>query len=422
MKPIIARRLKAAREAKGLTQQELSDELGFKDRQTLAAMEAGLRKVSAEELVKIIKILGRDLDYFTDPLRIEGEGRFSWRADAESMEDVADLESLAGGWIAMYRSFANGAPGVPARSAPLHLDLTAKSSLEDAQHAAAWLGDEWNLGETPATTLETAIKQKLRVLVLHVDTAYGIDSAAVRLPGFNAILLSRTAPAPKRNFNLAHELFHLLTWETMAPRHTEHARLDARSKPEQLANAFALVLLMPEPAVRATFAAKPAGANETWPRSDADSTQTLTPRWLNDRAREFQVTTEAYQWRLVQLAMLSKNRVDKNIDWTHKRKPSRKRQSSESQALAAEANFMSTPVLASRAAAENPASDVADAMLPSPSGSVTDPRPFSEEFVHVLHAALKDKQLELDRAVQLLGLDEDEVADLFRTYQLEVPF
>jgi XRE family transcriptional regulator, fatty acid utilization regulator len=199
--------------------------------------------------------------------------------------------------------------------------------------------------------------------------------------------LSRTAPTPKRNFALAHELFHLLTWETMAPQHTEHGRLDARSKPEQLANAFALVLLMPGPTILAALTNKPAGANEAWPRSDADSTQTLTPRWLNDRARELQVTTEAYQLRLVQLAMLSKDRVDRNLDWTRERKQ-----------------------------------PVADATLPHPSGSVTDPRPFSEEFVRVLHAALKDKHLELDRAVQLLGLDEDEVADLFRLYQLEVPF
>jgi Zn-dependent peptidase ImmA (M78 family)/transcriptional regulator with XRE-family HTH domain len=414
MKPIIARRLKAAREARGLTQQELSDQLGFKDRQTLAAIEAGLRKVSAEELVQVIKILGRDLDYFTDPLRIEGEGRFTWRADEANKDELSELESRAGGWIGMYRSLAAGAP---ARSAPLHLDLTAKSSIEDAIHAAAWLGDEWNLGDVPATQLETAINKKLRVLVLHVDTAHGIDSAAVRLPGFSAILLSRAATAPKRNFDLAHELFHLLTWETIEPQHTEPARIDARSKPEQMANAFALALLMPEAAVRATLATRP--DNEAWPRDDA-ATQTLTPRWLNDRAREFQVTTEAFQLRLVQLGMLSKDRVDRNIDWTHGHKPARPRmvmhemrgptKEEKKRMLDPDKSWpVKTPELNE------------EALMPYPSRNVTDPRPFSEEFVRVLHAALKDKHIALDRAMQLLDLDQDEVAQLFRMYQLEVP-
>jgi DNA-binding XRE family transcriptional regulator len=45
-------RIKVAREAMNLTQSQLGKEMGFKDRQTITAIESGLRKVSAEELTR----------------------------------------------------------------------------------------------------------------------------------------------------------------------------------------------------------------------------------------------------------------------------------------------------------------------------------------------------------------------------------
>jgi transcriptional regulator with XRE-family HTH domain len=97
----IAKRIKAAREAAGLTQQQLSDALGFKDRQTVAAIEAGIRKVKAEELLRIMQILGKDLEYFTDPFRLDGEGNFSWRFSAGVEDRLDDFEARAGSWLAL---------------------------------------------------------------------------------------------------------------------------------------------------------------------------------------------------------------------------------------------------------------------------------------------------------------------------------
>jgi transcriptional regulator with XRE-family HTH domain len=47
--PFIGTRIKALREQKGLSQEELARALGFKDRQTLSAIETGERRVTAEE-------------------------------------------------------------------------------------------------------------------------------------------------------------------------------------------------------------------------------------------------------------------------------------------------------------------------------------------------------------------------------------
>jgi transcriptional regulator with XRE-family HTH domain len=77
-----------AREALGLNQKQLSENIGFKDRQTLSAIENGQRKVSSAELLAFIRALGKDLDYFTDPFRLVGEGVFSWRAQAARVLDA----------------------------------------------------------------------------------------------------------------------------------------------------------------------------------------------------------------------------------------------------------------------------------------------------------------------------------------------
>src|SRR3990172_10979170 len=104
MNNLINKRLKIAREKAGLTQAQLAEKLGFKDRQTLAAIEAGQRKMSAEELVRAMDVFGVDLDYFTDGFRLVGEGRFSWRADKNATEEfLGAFEDHAGRWVATYR-------------------------------------------------------------------------------------------------------------------------------------------------------------------------------------------------------------------------------------------------------------------------------------------------------------------------------
>ncbi len=76
---LIGARIKALREKRGLSQDSLAQLFGFKDRQTVSAIETGLRRVTAEELVLAVEKLGAPLEYFTDPFLLVGEGRFSWR-------------------------------------------------------------------------------------------------------------------------------------------------------------------------------------------------------------------------------------------------------------------------------------------------------------------------------------------------------
>ena len=59
--------------------EQLAGLFRFKDRQTVSAMEIGIRRVAASELLLAAERFGVPLDYSTDPFRLDGEGLFSWR-------------------------------------------------------------------------------------------------------------------------------------------------------------------------------------------------------------------------------------------------------------------------------------------------------------------------------------------------------
>src|SRR5215475_14348606 len=149
---IIGTRIKALREERKLSQDDVARLFGFKDRQTLSAIETGERRVSAEELLMAVEKLGAPLDYFTDPFLLVGEGRFSWRQTKVGPERLSAYERSAGRWIAAYRRIASQI----GREAPLlrkALGLTRQQRYEDAAAAGERFVAEFELGAVPARRL-----------------------------------------------------------------------------------------------------------------------------------------------------------------------------------------------------------------------------------------------------------------------------
>ena len=369
MNNLISRRLKHAREKRGLTQAQLTEKLGFKDRQTVAAIEAGQRKLSADELVRAMQVLGVDLDFFTDSFRLVGEGAFSWRADERATtEQLGKFEERAGRWIATYRRLGED-QGMKTPILQPRLALTERSSFEDAMAAGEKLGADWQLGDQPALKLESAIRERLDALVLYVDAPAGISGSACQAPGLNAILINRKELEGRRHFDLAHECFHLLTWEQMQPEYREPIEGDYRGKGrhkriEQLADNFAAALLMPERVL-----------SPLWqPRGKQD-----IHTWLNRTATAFLVSAKALKWRLINLGWLSKPKQ----------------------------------------------SEIDDARLRAngrPRKEQATPKLYSEDFASRLHAGLSKGDLSVRRAASLLELTIEDLADMFRGYGLPAPF
>ena len=242
--PLIGTRIKALREQRELTQDSVARLFGFKDRQTVSAIETGDRGVTAEELLLAVEKLGAPLEYFTDPFLLAGEGRFSWRHTGVDAQRLAAYEHNSGRWIAAFKSLA---PAV-GRETPFMrraLGLTRRSRFEDAVRAGERFAVEFVLGDAPATRLSQSMERQLGILVLMVDAERDISGAACRLPELDAVLIARREVAGRRHFDLAHELFHILTWDAMPPEHSEAAQETGGNRVGQLANNFAAAVLMP---------------------------------------------------------------------------------------------------------------------------------------------------------------------------------
>ena len=245
---LIGTRIRALRRQHGLSQDELARLFGFKDRQTVSAIETGIRRITASELLLAVERFGVLLDYFTDPFRLDGEGLFSWRQMGVDPDRLSEYERTAGRWIGAYRTLA----AQVGRKAPLMrraLGLNRLSRFEDAMDAGERFAAELYLGPVPATRLVAAMEEELGILVLMVDAQEGISGAACRLPELDAVLIARREVAGRRNFDLAHELFHILTWDAMPPEHVEYAGDFGGNRVEQLANNFAAAVLMPTTAL-----------------------------------------------------------------------------------------------------------------------------------------------------------------------------
>lgn len=288
---IIGIRLRALRKKRGLSQEELSRLLGFKDRQTVSAIETGQRQVSAVELLLAMEKLNATLDDFTDPFRLDGEAQFSWRQTGVGKAELDEYEKTASRWIGTYRALARQT----GHSMPLMrqaLGLNSHSSFEDATDAGERFAADFALGAVPARRLASVMQEQLGILVLMVDAYRGIYGAACRLPELGVVLIARGEAAGRRNFDLAHELFHILTWDAMPPKHIENVGETGGGRVEKLANNFAAAVLMPESVLK---------SHEDWERLDVDE---LVVR-LNTVAEELEVTSSALRWRLVALRQLS---------------------------------------------------------------------------------------------------------------------
>ena len=291
----IGRRLRALREAQGMSQEDMRLVFGFKDRQTVSNLETGTRSMSANELLTVIERLGVSVEYFNDPFQLIGEGDFSWRQEKVSEDSLLETEQKSRRWIAAYRVLASqlGHKKLFLRQA---LGITKQSNFKEAMMAGEQFVEEFRLGETPALRLIEVMEEDLNILVLMIDASLGVSGAACRLPDLATVLIARGDVEGRRNFNLAHELFHILTWDAMPPRYSESPWEFSNSRAEQLANNFAGALLMPASTLNAY-----SGWSEL---KEKDLTSQL-----NCVADELHVTSTALSWRLVSLGHLQRSVV-----------------------------------------------------------------------------------------------------------------
>jgi len=332
----------------------------------LSDIENGKRALKPEEMLNLSDLLDRDIEFFIDPFAVAGEAQFNWRVDPGVPEDSLDgFELKAGQWIGLLRWLREQRDS---RASVLKraLRLSAQSAYEDAQERAESLVVELDLGVIPAETLIDKVERELDIPVLFVDTVdtadgHSISGATCHLEEMGVILINRNESEARRFFDLAHELFHALTWDAMKPDHRESNSLEDRNKGkriEQLANSFAAALLMPLASLDRLI--------------DQDRTNDIAH--LREVAALLRVAPVTLAWRLYNL---------KRIDHDTRRNLSQEKQ------------------------------------RPSVSGP---PKRFSATFVKMLHEALENGRLSARKAAKAVGLGLGGLTELFAQYDFAAPF
>lgn len=373
MENIFGSRLAAVREQRGMSIQEAAAAIGLSSPGELEAIERGQTQPTPATIVSAVAAFAVPIDTFTDPFRLVNEGRFSWRQSGVSKENLIKYENDAGSFIAAYRFLRPKVAPLAAEPAPHQIlasqasNLVEKSRFERVSGIAESLTEELDLGPVPADKLADAIEQNLGVLVLMVDPTEGISGAACKLTNLDVILINRNDVPGRRNFDMGHELFHILTWRNMPPAHIEDINEQNKSRVEQLADIFASSLLMPESVIR------------RYGEWELDSLERLIDK-LNRVSDELHVSSSALRWRLVSLGRLS-SRMGKAIPDDRLRFNGRKKP-----------EIGELPPL------------------------------FSSKFMELMQEALSRGQLSVRRAAKLLQLNIDQLHALFAEHGMRAPF
>lgn len=237
-------RVAEAREALGVTQASLAEDLGI-DRTSVVRLEAGSRKVSAGELARVAQFLRRPIDWFVleSPPAVVSRRRDSGRVHEAGVDLDLALDAAARDvQFLLDRKLLRW---------PSHDVLAVPATHEESEALAAQVRAELSVEEGPIRDLGAAAAQlglvwfSLRLGELHDGACVELDDGAGgrRL---GVAVINGDQDAGRRRWTLAHELGHYLVADAYA---NEHPSGDV----ERFLNSFVAYLLMPRAGVTAIW-------------------------------------------------------------------------------------------------------------------------------------------------------------------------
>jgi len=279
-------RIRQARERLSYNQTILAEKAGFSSYQTISDIERGEKEVRASELVRLAEALKVDFSVLISE-KAPVVPSVKWRERPESAEgEEANFLELCRRYNKTKEICGITSPkGMP------KLD-SAPTSETEAGKAAEFIAKQLNLGSRPAASLASVLENEFDVLIWYKDLGQAGSSACTSGEYGEAILINSNEAPWRRNFDLGHELYHLVTWglET-GDEFVQH---------ESLANVFSSYLLLPADPVNTELDARSEEGNMDWGS-------------LVELAREFEVSTVALLWRLKTLHRISYEQVHELI-------------------------------------------------------------------------------------------------------------
>ena len=283
----IGDRIRQARERLQWTQQRLADGLGISSSQIISTIESGQREVKAWELFRIAALLHTPAEWFLGATELQ-RPPVQWRAKPEG-DDVAEIEARFLQRCERYALLEKWCE-TPAFKELKPITLSGPSpSFHIVGREAQNVRDAMGLGVRPACALEKTLEEDYGVKIFYESLGDRGAGFSVNGPFGPAILMNADNVPWRRNYSIAHELFHLLTpegWQSPVC--------------EKLADVFASALLLPAEPLFDALAARIQDGKITFER-------------LVEIACEFEVSIDALLWRLVNLDRLTKSDVERAL-------------------------------------------------------------------------------------------------------------
>lgn len=292
----LASRLKAARESLGLTLGEASKKLGFQHYQTLTSIENNERDVKASELSKFSKAYFISLNRLLGDEGLQSRNTFLWRnpPQADSRKQIeAEIYYRCEQFHLLEKLLNLKAQ----KGTFIDVSIDDISSNNEITTLSEKLRDYLSLGSRPAFTMQKVLEQDFGVKILFEAMPEG-SAVSTCNPEFGSVIVINSKETPwRRNYDLAHELFHLVTWKAVALKDLEDQTYfnDIEKKAER----FASILLLPGNEVK----------KEVVDRIETQKQFTYSD--LVDIAMEFGVSAKALLYRMANLRLLDWEEADR---------------------------------------------------------------------------------------------------------------
>ena len=289
----MSEKLKFARSRTGLTLNQVEKHTGI-CKSTLSEFENGKREPKLSQLQQLAELYQRPISFFVDKQPPPSE-YVLWRQ--KPTESPKKLEDRFLKYCMQYRLLEEWLGEVVTPKLPEVHCKPENMNFAEIQELASRVHRELGLGDRPALQLMRALEEDCGIKIFHVQFEPSGSAACTKNERFGlAILLNTKNTRWRRNFDLAHELFHLLAWDVFRPE----AGCDETpsEKEEQFANVFASYLLLPDEPVRNAVERRRGNKG-------------LSIEALFEIARQFDVSAEALVWRLHNLYNLGPERLEK---------------------------------------------------------------------------------------------------------------
>jgi Zn-dependent peptidase ImmA (M78 family)/transcriptional regulator with XRE-family HTH domain len=290
----IGKRLQIARNAIGYTLEKASEESGI-GQSSLSEFENNKREPKFSQLSKLAEVYKRSVDFFLTE-SLSAEPIMLWHDGPSNVEELKKTEAEFRRLCQQYHKLELCTAKTRKTVFPQpDVDNPDQFNWSQAESFARKVHNYLCLGDIPSTSLKKILEERYYVKIFHLEFSGSAISTVSEEFGPSILLNNRNAPW-RRNYDLAHELFHLLTWSMFRAKSKELS-----GNEEQLADSFASRLLMPEESLKQRIAAL------------VDKQEQAPLDRVDDLAREFGVSLDAMVYRISTLFRIKKEDTEQYL-------------------------------------------------------------------------------------------------------------